>query len=581
MSPRQPTNRGAVGRLAPILLGAALTVLVQFASGGAALTQARALNPVQTENRRPGTRGWNAPAAAARSIEGYASEVSVGPGGTIQLHVSTTPTGRYRVEVFRLGWYGGAGSRLVACVPSCTSDKPGVSRQLPPFDPTTGLLRAGWPVTDRVRVGGNWASGYYVAKLLLTTGSGAGRAGNVPFVVTDSPARASNILVLAPVTTWQAYNAWGGRSFYFNFTGIGDNHVSFDRPYSDPYLPQTSELDLVRFLERTGYDVSYTTDLDVDRHPAELTRHRLVVTAGHGEYWTRGVRDALERARDLGTNLAFMGANTGYWQVRYEDARRTVVEYRRAARDPNPDPAVKTDRFRVLSPPRPECRLEGVQFQDAPGKYTQGFLLDLTVNAQLLEDPWFRNTGFAPGSTVVGLLGDEYDALTPGCTSPTTAVLFSYSGRAPAGHVVRSIAASGARVFASASFHFSWGLDAYRSPDSTSTGKPDTRLQQFMRNALDDLTRPAPPLWAKAARTPGGVRIWAGRYPDPQVVDFVVYRHSGPAPFQPGDNGTTVACVISRRSCLDLRGASGQAVSYAVVTRDRWRESAAIPVSLG
>ena len=44
-----------------------------------------------------------------RAIEGYASEASALPGDTLQFHVSTSPAAPYRIELYRLGWYGGAG----------------------------------------------------------------------------------------------------------------------------------------------------------------------------------------------------------------------------------------------------------------------------------------------------------------------------------------------------------------------------------------------------------------------------------------------------------------------------------------
>src|SRR5205807_861164 len=125
--------------------------------------------------------------------------------------------------------------------------------------------------------------------------------------------------------------------------------VSFDRPYmfdSMSVSPLQLEDSLVRYLERGGYDVSYTTDVDTDLHPGELLQHRLVLTAGHSEYWSKAMRDAWERARDLGTNLAFMGGNSVYWQIRYEDGDRTIVEYRDPKKDPNPSQAVKTVQFR-------------------------------------------------------------------------------------------------------------------------------------------------------------------------------------------------------------------------------------------
>src|SRR5262249_30910163 len=147
--------------------------------------------------------------------------------------------------------------------------------------------------------------------------------------------------------TWQAYNDWGGYSLYKGPTGSSCKgvctRVSFDRPY-DPHTPNLweYELPLVHFLEETGEEVSYTTDVDTDRDPAERLGHRLVIVAGHSEYWTTTMRDGFDAARAAGTNLAFTGANDGYWQMRYADDRRTIVEYRLRNLDPEPDPALKT-----------------------------------------------------------------------------------------------------------------------------------------------------------------------------------------------------------------------------------------------
>src|SRR5581483_3894666 len=273
------------------------------------------------------------------------------------------PAARYRVEVYRLGWYGGSGGRLVACTPSCDGDEAG-SAQPEGTPGADGYLDAGWPVTDSISVPSSWVSGYFLAVLRLTTGTSAGTAGWVPFVVRAPASQQSRILVQAAVNTWQAYNRWGGTSLYKNLDGDSCKGVCTRISFNRPYDPETQnlwqyELPLVHFLEESGYDVSYTTDVDTDRDPAELLRHRLVIVAGHDEYWTKGMRDAFDKARALGTNLAFLGANTGYWQMRYASNRRTIVEYRLAKLDPERNPALKTVQFRKLVPPRPECELEG------------------------------------------------------------------------------------------------------------------------------------------------------------------------------------------------------------------------------
>src|SRR2546423_3805860 len=178
-----------------------------------------AANPIQTENALPGTTAWYVSQAPPPSIEGYTSQTSILPGESVQLPVSPPPAAGYRVEIYRLGWYGGAGGRLVGCVPGCTPDESGTARPHPGPD-SNGETAAGWPVTDQFPMPADAVSGYYVANLVLTNGPYRGQASTVFFVVRPPPARRSTILVQVPVNTWQAYNQWGGKSLYeINSTG--------------------------------------------------------------------------------------------------------------------------------------------------------------------------------------------------------------------------------------------------------------------------------------------------------------------------------------------------------------------------
>ena len=160
------------------------------------------------------------------------------------------------------------------------------------------------------------------------------------------------------MNTWEAYNSWGGKSLYpFSLDGKRALRVSFDRPFDWRWRgaqnPLGWELPLVRFIEREGYDVSYQSDVATDANPDSLLSHRVVVDAGHDEYWSRRMRDGWEAARGKGVNLAFMGANDAYWQVAMEAGGRTLMSYK-SADDPNPDPAARTNLFRALQPPRLE-----------------------------------------------------------------------------------------------------------------------------------------------------------------------------------------------------------------------------------
>jgi hypothetical protein len=415
--------------------------------------------------------------------------------------VSTTPAASYVVEVYRIGWYDGTGGLLMTCVPaSCTAQATGTAQPIPVADPTTGELHAAWPTTDDVTVPGTWPSGYYLAKLVLASGPDAGASAGVPFIVRAPAGSTASVLVVAPVNTWQAYNVWGGLGLYSDPKAAVK--VSFDRPYAAADNKVFLDYPIARFLDEFGYDAAFTTDADIDANPSELVRHRLVIVPAHSEYWTKAMRDGLEAARGLGVNLAFLGGNTGYWQIRYADAgRRVLEEYRSAITDPLDNPRQKTVRWRDAPVLRPECSLVGVQWQGADESSDPG-AHDYRVVIGSLRDPWFAGTGFKQGDAVRGAVGYEWDSIAPECESklPELTVLFHYTGHAtpqPAGvyastfhstnaDAVRYRVRSGATVFAAGSIDFGAALNG-TDPDHLL----DPRLQRFMRNVIGDLTRPS------------------------------------------------------------------------------------------
>ena len=506
-------------------------------------------NPVVIENSREGSGGWADSLSGSTTVEGYTSEVSVLPGETVHFHVASERTGPYTVDVYRLGWYGGLGARLVASFG-------GTAQPQPRSSAATG---AGWPVTSELTVPGDWVSGYYLARF-HGGGAASGRRSSSCAPLPRGPRRFSSRF---RSTRGRRTTHGAGKSLYDdNSAGGRGDRVSFERPFAPAYLqPLEWELHLLRFLEREGYDVAYQTDVDTHRDPASLLRYRLVIVAGHGEYWSSRMRDAFERARDAGTNIAFFGANVGYWQIRYENQERTIVAYKSAA-DPEHDPTLRTLLFRELG--RPECQLLGVMFQSG---LTSGSAPSLDYVARApADDPWFVGTGLAPGMVVPGVVGPEWDTLPAappgGCVKPSLKVLFDYTGPPIGANSVRYVADSGARVFSSGSMRFAWGLDAFTPPTQGRPTSPLPALQQFVRNMLADLLRPAPPasVSATAAGT-GTLRVQVTRTVDPRVVAIVVRR----------DN--EIVCRTTGGDCPD-RGLRGhRAYTYTATAEDRWAES--------
>jgi N,N-dimethylformamidase beta subunit-like protein len=458
---------------------------------------------IAIENQRPGTRDWEIVTPALhREIEGYASKTSVNAGDAIDLFVSTSAP-RYTIDLFRMGWYGGAGARRVAGPIA----RDGIVQPPPAIDAATGLIECRW--RDPVRVetrdeSGPWTTGVYLARLTAP----GGEQSFIVFVVRDDDAQAP-IVFQSSVLTFAAYNNWGGKSLYaFNSGNAPARKVSLDRPYAtNPYGVRLDgagdflrrwEYNAVRFLEREGYDVTYVTD--VDTHERDLVRlkppatigPRVFVSVGHDEYWSWEMRSRLEAARDRGVHLAFLGADAGYWQTRFEsnaagEPDRRVVAYKEAAGDQDPlaidgDPRndrYVTGRFRDRPVSRPEERLVGVMYAADP--------VDGDIVVSNAAHWAFAGTALRDGDALKGLLGYEVDAIYGDASPPRLERLahspFVDRGRTRYADMTIYTAASGALVFATGSMQWNWGLDGYNAP-AWHPLRVDARAQQITRTIL-------------------------------------------------------------------------------------------------
>jgi hypothetical protein len=484
-----------------VLAGASLATglgLVVVPTHDRALAAPTHQTAVTAENRLAGARRWLGPEATAGAIEIYASATDAVPGDTVDLHVSTGTSARYRVAVYRLGWYQGFGARKVACSPGCDLSALGEPQPVPQPD-GAGTVVANWPVTDEITIGDGWVSGLYAVRARLLSGPQAGSSATT-YLVVRQPHSSSRMLVQIPTNTWQAYNGWGGKSLYpfSSRDGRPAIKVSYDRPYAwslpGGQGPLGWELPLLRFIERHGYDVTYQSDVFTAAHPNSLLRHRLVVVAGHSEYWTKSMRDGFDHARDSGVNLAFMGANAAYWQVNLIDSGRTILAYK-SMYDPNPDSSLKTAMFRELIPARLECGLIGIQHQGVGLHWAAG---DYTVMSSAFSSSWLTDTGFHTGDVVRGVVSVESDSI-PGdqtaassCGNHLTVLFHRQHGGDKDGNADSTVysAPSGARVFASGSHQFSWGLDDFPADPDQGHGLVDPRLQRFTLHMFDDLTSP-------------------------------------------------------------------------------------------
>jgi hypothetical protein len=476
-----------------------------------------AQNQIVIENQKTGTTDWQITNLANNNeVAAYGDATSINKGEALNLKVSLAQAGQYQIDVYRLGYYGGAGGRLVTSATGLN----GVTQAGPTVTNTsTNLIEYLWNTSYTVQTGTDWTTGLYLAKITVNSN---GEQTYVPFVVRDDN-RPADLGFQDAVSTAQAYNNYGGYSTYNanSIEGQRAYQVSFDRPYAASSLGLTNtdgfnsntmltwEYNMTRWLESQGYDVAYYTNIDASINPLQLYSHKTFLSVGHDEYWSPEQRNNVEAARDRGINLAFFSANTAYWQVRYEpsstgQANRVMTVYKDTSSigvgtdlDPiaQTNPVAATTLFRGPRVNRPENALLGVGYIGDTGTIYGGF--DFIVSNA--SDPYYANTGLQNGDRLTGLVGYEWDGLLNNGLAPAGLVVLSQSpvsssgllelGLLPPGtnqtisNSVRYTAASGAKVFSTGSVQWAWGLDS----SGVTNPREDIRVQQITVNVLADM----------------------------------------------------------------------------------------------
>ena len=372
------------------------------------------------ENARHGTAFWYIHnVGAPDAIEGYADQVSVLPGQSFRLFVSTTSP-RFRVQAFRMGWYHGRRARQVWQ----SGEVKGQVQAQPTIARGTRMVSTRWRPSLTVPTTG-WPEGAY----LLRLDASRGPERYVPVTVRSATTAGKVVLVMG-VTTWQAYNLWGGYSLYDGPGGVASRSyaVSFDRPYDQNGASLFTVFDepALAVAEHTpGVPLAYETDVDLDRDPGLLAGARAVISLGHDEYYSAAMRQALLDARGAGTNLAFLGANAMYRHIRFASSAlgsdRIEICYKEAALDPlyGVRNSQTTQNWRDPPDPRPESVITGVFYECNP------------VSAPyVVVDPknWiFAGTGVHKGTSFPGMVGPEYDRVNPAVPFPRPLEILAHS----------------------------------------------------------------------------------------------------------------------------------------------------------
>ena len=470
------------------------------------VTRAASANPIVLENQQPGTTSWqfdNFNKASHHEIEGYASLTSVSQGSQISFMISLSANAQYTMDIYRMGYYANGtnpdgspcspcGGRLMQHVnalsgspqSACPTTTSGVDR---------GLIECQWNASYTLAVPTTWTTGNYIVKLKRLDDQ---LENYLTFVVRDVSS-AADIVYSMDVTTWQAYNYWGGAgnnnigyNLYGKFNDVTQGYisdvaaytVSFDRPY----MVQGSmdgagnfmvwDYPMVRWMESQGYDISYATSVDLESNPTLFNGHKVFVNTGHDEYFSDNMRANIKNFINTGGSAAFFSADDISRRMTWSSSISGQPN-RREHCDKGALPGSTTVSWRDLSPPQPENQITGSLSNGA-------------ANARpfLVYDPtsWvFAGTGLAkyngtvitsgPGqNAIAGLIGYEFS--TRAVNDPTLAAYVPYepAGLQQVGHSfvpasdngVNSWAdttvytpAAGGIVFSAGTIEWSWGVD--------------------------------------------------------------------------------------------------------------------------
>ena len=311
-----------------------LGVGMSFLPGGIRLPASMQKNNlIIEENQKEGSDDWQLTRVRPDEkegfrcslIEGYCSKQSAHAGESIDIKISTNPASRFKLEIFRTGYYGGKGARLM--------DTMGPYDGVPQSIPEPGyknLHECNWSTTVRLEIPQDWLSGVYLGRLttLPENEQGPYWQSYVIFIVKDD--RNADFLVQCSDNTWQAYNRWPNN--YSLYTDPKGNqgpwaHVSFDRPYgrqaqysdivNDPLSFGSGEFlsfeqPMSYFLEQHGYDVTYCSNVDM-LTPDRGLKCKTFISVGHDEYWDIRQFQSVEKMRDEGLNLLFLSGNSVCW----------------------------------------------------------------------------------------------------------------------------------------------------------------------------------------------------------------------------------------------------------------------------
>ncbi|WP_165783204.1 N,N-dimethylformamidase beta subunit family domain-containing protein [Leptospira barantonii] len=304
-------------------------------------------------------------------LEGYSSTTSVAPGDTIQFYLND-PMAQGIPYNFKAIFYRveATGNQSKGFIDGVQIDSQNVDGCKTATVSVNGIDGCSWTTTvsKTIPADGSWPPGLYFLDLNRPILYDEKESPNhIYFVVRPSTlASTSNVLVILPFSTWQAYNTWGGTSTYEEInvanpeTNIAfSGYAPFNRPTASNIGRHTAFISSVlnkKDSNGNNYTLEYASDVDLHSNPNLLNSYQLVIMMGQNEYISKPMRVNLDNYVMNGGNLAVFGGNTSWYQIRLENdlngnPYRKLVCFKERDGDLTTDPSLKTIKWNLLGYP--------------------------------------------------------------------------------------------------------------------------------------------------------------------------------------------------------------------------------------
>ena len=325
---------------------------------------------LEIENCLPGNRGWGSP-RGRESIEKFKAILNSDMyrnGEELSISIASKQDVILSASIFRIGYYGGVGSRKIASLGSCKVGGVGSSFDGIGFPNDEGVIEA--KSVFSVDLDQRFAPGTYVIKIGDQETSttlpfwifGAGEVlAIVPTIANRVHSFPNGSIEKRAIYTMGSQELDGGQISGFTThvfqNGRGGEIVKWAFPFC-------------RWAERAKIPVSWITDLELEKNPDVAAGFRKIVLLGDSRFWTQNMHEVIGKHISSANILANVGCGMGEQVVEVDN--RGFFEFKENGR-----------RDEIIDD-YPLC--EDWSMEDSPVKFGGRTETEITLESDIEED---------------------------------------------------------------------------------------------------------------------------------------------------------------------------------------------------